>query len=138
MLPQLVNESRKNFDIKELARDKAYLSRTNLEALDKLGIMPYIPFRSNSVRRAYGSAIWKRMYNYFAMNQEAFLEHYHRRSSIESAFFMIKSKFGDSVRSKTEIACTNEILLKVLCHNLCVVIQEMFELGIEPKFFLTA
>jgi hypothetical protein len=26
-------------------------------------------------------------------------------------------------------------LLKVLCHNICVVIQEMFELGIEPDFF---
>jgi hypothetical protein len=28
----------------------------------------------------------------------------------------------------------NEVLLKVLCHNICVVIQETFELGIEPKF----
>jgi hypothetical protein len=47
---------------------------------------------------------------------------------------MIKSKFGDSVRSKTEVAQVNEVLLKVLCHNICVVIQEMFELGIEPEF----
>jgi hypothetical protein len=47
---------------------------------------------------------------------------------------MIKSKFGDSVRSKTEVAQINEVLLKVLCHNICVVIQEMFELGIEPDF----
>ena len=50
-------------------------------------------------------------------------------------FHMIKSKFGDSARSKTETAQVNEVLLKVLCHNACVVIQEMFELGIEPKFF---
>jgi len=48
---------------------------------------------------------------------------------------MIKSKFGDSVRSKTEVAQVNEVLLKVLCHNICVVIHEMFELGIEPDFF---
>ena len=48
---------------------------------------------------------------------------------------MIKSKFGDAVRSKTEVAQVNEVLLKVLCHNICVVIQEMFELGIEPSFF---
>ena len=27
-------------------------------------------------------------------------------------------------------------MLKVLCHNIYVVIQEMFELGIEPKLFL--
>ena len=49
---------------------------------------------------------------------------------------MIKSKFGDAVRSTTEVAQVNEVLLKVLCHNICVVIQEMFELGIEPNFFL--
>ena len=48
---------------------------------------------------------------------------------------MIKSKFGDAVRSKTEIAQVNEVLLKVLCHNICVVIHETFELGIEPNFF---
>ena len=47
---------------------------------------------------------------------------------------MIKSKFGDAVRSKTEVAQVNEVLLKVLCHNIYVVIQEMFELGIEPNF----
>jgi hypothetical protein len=31
------------------------------------------------------------------------------------------------------VAQVNEVLLKVLCHNICVVIHEMFELGIELK-----
>jgi hypothetical protein len=31
----------------------------------------------------------------------------------------------------------NEALCKVLCHNLCVVIQEMHELGIEATFWGT-
>ena len=53
---------------------------------------------------------------------------------MESAFFMIKSKFSDYVRSKTDTACINEILLKLICHNLCVVIQETFELGIQANF----
>lgn len=48
---------------------------------------------------------------------------------------LIKSKFRDAVRSNTETAQINEVLLKVLCHNIYVAIQEMFELGIEPKFF---
>jgi hypothetical protein len=56
---------------------------------------------------------------------------------IKSVFHMIKSKFGDSVRSKTEVAEVNEVLIKVLFHNICVVIQEMFELGIVPEFFST-
>lgn len=134
MLERLTNETHQNFEMKEVVGDKAYSSRSNLAYLDGLGITPFIPFRANSIKRPKGSMIWRRMYDYFAMNQEDFLEHYHKRSNIETVFYMIKSKFGDYVRSKTETAVINEILLKILCHNICVVIQEMFELGIEPKF----
>ena len=48
---------------------------------------------------------------------------------------MIKAKFRDHVRSKTDVAMKNEVLCKILCHNICVLIQEMYELGIEPTFF---
>jgi hypothetical protein len=54
--------------------------------------------------------------------------------SIMLAFHMIKSKFGQRLRSKTLIAQVNEALCKVLCHNLCVVIQSVHELGIETNF----
>jgi hypothetical protein len=84
---------------------------------------------------AKNAPTWKKMYHYFEFRNEEFLQHYHKRSNAETTFHMIKSKFGDSVRSKTEVAQVNEVLLKVLCHNICVVIQEMFELGIEPTFF---
>jgi hypothetical protein len=47
---------------------------------------------------------------------------------------MIKAKFGERLRSKTETAQVNEALCKVLCHNLCVVIQSMYELGVDPSF----
>jgi len=47
---------------------------------------------------------------------------------------MMKRKFGDSVRSKSDTAMVNEVLCKVLCHNLCVLIAEWYELGIEPDF----
>jgi hypothetical protein len=29
----------------------------------------------------------------------------------------------------------NEMLCKVLCHNLCVLVQSLYELGIEAKFW---
>jgi len=57
------------------------------------------------------------MYHYFEFKIAEFLEHYHKRSNAETTFHMIKSKFGDSVRSKTEVAQVNEVLLKVLCHT---------------------
>ena len=62
------------------------------------------------------------------------MEHYHKRSNIESAYFMTKGKFGDSVRSKSEAGRVNEVLCKVLCHNICVLIQAINELDIEPVF----
>lgn len=51
---------------------------------------------------------------------------------------MIKAKFGERLRSKTETAQINEALCKVLCHNLCVVIQSMYELNITPEFMSEA
>lgn len=46
------------------------------------------------------------------------MAHIHKRSNVETAFSMIKSKFGDSVRSKTDVGQVNEVLAKVLCHNI--------------------
>jgi transposase len=132
-LPELVMQTAQNFTVKEDSGDKAYSSRANLELINELGAVPYIPFRKGTTGRAKNAPTWKKMYHYFEFKNEEFLEHYHKRSHAETTFHMIKSKFGDSVRSKTEVAQVNEVLLKVLCHNICVVIQEMFEL--EPDFF---
>ena len=63
------------------------------------------------------------------------MRHYHKRSNVESTFSMIKAKFGDSLRSKTERAQINEAICKVLCHNICCLIQSMYELGLKPKFY---
>lgn len=74
------------------------------------------------------------MYYYFMYQRETFLEHYHKRSNVESVFSMVKGKFGDSVRSKSDVGQINEVLCKVLCHNICVLVQAIHELGIEPTF----
>ncbi len=34
----------------------------------------------------------------------------------------------------TPTAQVNEVLCKILCHNICVLIQSIYELGIEPVF----
>ena len=47
---------------------------------------------------------------------------------------MIKAKFRDHVRSKTPVAMVNEVLCKIICHNVCVLIQESHELGISTDF----
>ena len=132
-LPELVNKIAENFDMEELSGDKAYLSQQNLEIIDEKGALPFIPFKTNSQANKNGM-IWKKMFYLFQLNNERFLEHYHKRSNAETSVMMVKSKFGGSVRSKTWTAQVNEVLCKIICHNICVVIQEMHELGINPNF----
>jgi len=46
----------------------------------------------------------------------------------------LKMKFRDKLKSKNRIAQENELLCKLITHNIVVLIQEMFELGIDPGF----
>jgi transposase len=97
-----------------------------------LGTLTHIPGGLST----YGakSTLWDRMFHFYMQHREEFLGHYHKRSNVETTFHMIKSKFGQRLRSKTMTAQINEALCKVLCHNLCVVIQSVNELGIETNF----
>jgi transposase len=130
----LVEKTAEHFTVQDVPADKAYLSNDNLAVVDRLGGTAYVPFKSNSQAGEAGS-LWEKMYFYYQFRREEFLKHYHQRSNMESTFSMVKAKFRDSVRSKTEVAMTNEVLCKFLCHNLCVVHQSHLELGIEPVFW---
>jgi transposase len=129
--PGLLGRTATNFRVLEVSADKAYSSRANLHAAMSYGATPYIPFKSNATGEAGGDQLWKIMYHYYSMRRDEFLRHYHKRSNAETTFSMIKGKFGDAVKGKTETTQTNEILLKILCHNLCVLNHSMHELGIE-------
>lgn len=133
-LPGLLNTTEENFKVKEVSLDKAYLSHDNLAAIDGAGAVPYVPFKSNNVAGEAGG-LWERMFHYFQFRREEFLKHYHKRSNVESTFSMVKAKFRDHVRSKTDVAMKNEVLCKFLCHNICCVIMEQCVLGIEPVFW---
>jgi transposase len=63
------------------------------------------------------------MWHYYMFQRDTFLQHYHKRSNVETTFSMIKAKFGEVVRAKLPVAQVNEVLCKILCHNLCVLIQ---------------
>ena len=133
-LPKLVRATSENFEMLEVSADKAYQSRNNFNEIAKAGAVPFIPFKSNSTGKGRGSTVWKKMYHMFMFNNEEFMKHYHKRSNSETVFHMIKSKFGANLRSKSKTAQVNELLCKILAHNICVVIQEMMELGIGGDF----
>ena len=132
MLLGLLDTTAQQFTMAEVLADKAYLSEANLRHIEAHGADPFIPFKSNTTGQ--GSPMWKRLYAYFTLNEDAWKGHYHKRSNVETAFSMIKGKFGDSVRAKSETGQVNEILLKCLCHNIYVLIHAMHELGATPSF----
>ena len=127
-----------NFRIREVSADMAYSARQNLQAVADAGGTAYIPFKTNAVAakstKKPVDALWNQMYHLFTLNEAEFNRHYHKRSNVETTFHMIKAKFGDKVRAKTDTAQVNEALMKVLCHNVCVLIRAMYTLGITPVF----
>ena len=134
MLPGLLDTTAQRFTMAEVSADKAYLSDTNLRHIEGHGADPYIPFKSNTTGQ--GSPMWKRLYAYFTLNEDMWKHHYHKRSNVETAFSMIKGKFGDSVRAKSETGQVNEILLKCLCHNICILARAVSEMSLAPSFGL--
>ena len=130
--PLIDATAKSGFNMQEVSADKAYISADNLKTTTEHGATPYIPFKTNATGK--GDELWKKLFHFYSYKREEFLMHYHKRSNVETTFSMIKAKFGERLRCKTETAQINEALCKVLCHNLCVVIQSMYELGVDPTF----
>jgi transposase len=130
----LLEKTAEQFNVEKVSADKAYSSREIHELVDELGAEAYIPFKENSSGKARGSQAWKKMYHKFQYEPHKFWPEYKKRNNVETSFHMIKSKFSEDVKSRKERSQINEVLLKILCHNICVVIQEIHELGLEPEF----
>jgi transposase len=133
-LPALTASTAQNFTVREVSADKGYASKANAEMIASIGATPFISMKETD--KGLGGGKWAEMYHYFQFRKQEFMKHYHQRSNVESTFSMMKRKFGDSLRSKTDVAMVNETLCKILCHNLVVLIHEMCELGIDPVFWV--
>ena len=133
-LPALVDATAEHFTMREVSADKAYSSMKNLDAIAKHGAEPFVPFKSNVTGKG-GTPLWRKMWAYYQFERDTFLAHYHKRSNIETTNAMIKGKFGGKLWSRSTVGQINEALLKVLSHNICVVIQSIHELGIAPVFW---
>jgi transposase len=132
----LVDATAEHFTINQVSADKAYLSVDNLRAVENVGGMPFIPFKENSrPNHRTKDSLWRNLYYFYQLHNDKFKAFYHQRSNVETTFSMIKRKFGEKLKCKTEKAQINELLCKVLCHNLCCVVQSIYELGIETDFY---
>lgn len=136
-LPDLIHTTLTNHEVTDMCVDLGYLDNEHFELADGLNIDLMIPFKSNSKesspdRRPDGP--WERAYHYFHLHHEKFLERYHQRSISETGFSMIKGRFGGFVRGRTLTAQFNEVLCKVLAHNICCLITAMYEFDLDLSF----
>jgi transposase len=135
LLPMLETTAQR-FNVVDLVADKGYLSIANLETIADRGINGLIPFKTSNTKAKYPGA-WNKAFHFFNLHCEEFLQRYHVRSNVESTFSAIKRKFGDSVKSKNDLAMRNEVLAKIVCHNLSCLIHAMQEFGIDANFGCT-
>ena len=112
--------------------DKAYAGNPCYMAVEKHNAALYTTFPARTTGSVGGP--FAKAFHYFQFKKDEYLAHYHLRSNVESTVSMVKRKFGDAVKAKGELAQKNEVYAKFVCHNLCVLIQEMYTLGIEAIF----
>jgi transposase len=125
---KLIRNTAKDFDLRDVCADMGYSSRDNYAIVARYGGKGFIPFKKNATGLSLGSPLWHRAFHYFQLHKDEFMEHYHKRSNVESTFHAIKRKFGETIKSKNRLAQENELLCKVLAYNLTVLIHEMIEL----------
>jgi transposase len=109
-----------------------YNTKRNQEEIAAIGAEAFIPFKRNHTGKQGG--LWGEKHRQWREDQEYFLKHYHQRSNVETTIMMWKTSFGDSLRSKTEIAMKNELYCKLICHNLSCLIKATYELGLGAEF----
>lgn len=132
-LRPLLQRTSQYFNVGEVYADGGYLSGENYRAVILSGGRPYIAFAKNCVLDAdYKSQVWKEALQLWKSRHPDFMRRFNLRSNVESTFSSLKARFGDRLRSKSLQGQINEALCKAICHNICVLIQETFERGINP------
>lgn len=133
----LMQRTADTFELNHVVADAAYLSEKHLNWVSDKGGVAFMPFKTNNRLQSDGrkrGQVWKTMYHYFHLHSERFWNYYNKRSNVEATFSMIKRKFGERLRSKSFTSQRNEILCKILVHNLCVVNHAMYELGVGTNY----
>ncbi|MBT4174853.1 transposase [archaeon] len=134
MVEQVIGQKPLFFEMQNFVADKAYSSRRVLGFIKELNMAPYIPFKKNVSSKSKGYTIWNKMFKLFKEKPQEFMPIYNARSNLESSIHMVKQRFGDNLNTKKLKANVNEIKIKVLCHNICCLIVELFERRISIDF----
>lgn len=122
------------FIVKRTLADAAYANKLNLNHSTARGVELISEFKGNAVFDAKDT-VWNKMLHFFLYRSDEFYQIYHRRSKVEALFSAMKRKYGQKLRTRNRTAQINEILTKVLCYNISVMIRAMYELKIDLQMF---
>ena len=123
------------FNVERNAADAAYPGYSNFEAAASWGATLFAPFNYRHIRPADSDhCAWANAYRCYYDNFEEWYPIYHQRSLSETAFSTIKRLLGETIRSEKPVAQINELLLKVVSHNIIVLIHLMFKFDLLPFF----
>jgi hypothetical protein len=115
--------------------DAGYLSRANAELISNFGAEPFIMPKKNTredlTRHNRRGTAWYKMIKTFKTNESFFKRQYSIRSNVESTMAMLKRNYLPYVFSKSDTGQINEVLTKIVCHNIDVITKSMFEYGVE-------
>lgn len=131
---KLLNNMPNNFVVKEMMGDGAYYVGDFAEIVKARNIEPYFKPPKNASTKTQAGVELRKMVRKWKRFKDAWNPEYHKRSNIESSINSMKSKFLYYARSKKDIALKNEILCKVICHNLSVIIRGIYERNIDISY----
>ncbi len=101
--------------------DKGYPSRKNAQLAKDSGVTPLLKVKCNATTRAGGCPAWKEMVRKFRTDPSP-AAYRKARSSNENYFSTIKQLFGSSLRSHCWRSQQVELYVKVLLHNIKVIL----------------
>lgn len=137
--PEMLKNTAKDFDVKEICADAGYLGKKNVMAAKKLGAAPWIkPKKSMGYTGRGRLTAWTGMLWIWSNYRSFFVERYHKRSNVESTFSALKRKFGDFCRTKKENSQNNEILAKIVCFNACILAENLLLYDLEQDGFIAS
>ena len=97
----------------------------------RFGRKPHILLKTNAVSPK-GDLIWAKMYYIFMCSRQLSSGCYHKRFDVGSVFSMVKGRFRDLVRSKSDGGRPNRVLAKGVCHRGWAPVRAADDPGIEP------
>jgi hypothetical protein len=131
----LLRQATRVFKLKTISGDKNYSSMATVRIAEELECVPYLyPKKSFKIRPGEKYRAWNGNIKRCRGGTERDKEIVRLRKRIETAYSMLKQRFGRELRSKTLRAQTNEALCLVICHNLRVLLGCSGQSGLEVNF----